>query len=115
MEKLDYPNSQMTEGIYLLLTKDSVTRADAFKLAGILNYPAIIEIIRNKHHVAISTDYIEVKNKFGRGVSYGRYKCLDVKKLTDLYYSLLNKKPLEAPKKTIQPLTRNFQRDLFNG
>ena len=52
---------------------------------GILNVPARIMDLRNKHHIPIILTRISAVNKFGRSINYGSWSILNKKDLYDKY------------------------------
>ena len=90
-KELNPPITQRAEALYLLIQEHprGVTRAKAMSMAGILNYPACIQSIREKG-VPVVCDRVETINRFGRDVSYGVYRIPDkaFKKAVDVYNEL---------------------------
>jgi hypothetical protein len=86
--KLKKPVNQMAEVLYLLLKNKSVTRRSALLDTGILNVPARIMDLRNKHHIPIILTRVSAVNKFGRGINYGSWSILNKANLEDKYKAI---------------------------
>lgn len=92
--KLKKPVNQMAEVLYLLIKNKSVTRRSALLDTGILNVPARIMDLRNKHHIQIILTRISAVNKFGRSINYGSWSILNKKDLYDKYIIVNKQKKL---------------------
>ena len=70
---MNKPKTQIQEVLYCLINSDSIDRRQMLLETGILNVTARIAELRKKHSLYISCDEIDVTNKYGRKVSYGRW------------------------------------------
>ncbi|NJL75298.1 MAG: hypothetical protein HC892_09970 [Saprospiraceae bacterium] len=67
------PKTQTAEVLYELLTNKSITRASIMTDTGILNLTARIADLRLRAHISIDCAYVNVLNKHGRKVRYGKW------------------------------------------
>lgn len=82
------PNCQLAEAAYLLLKFDSVTRKFAMDNAWIMNFPEAVRKLRERG-ADISTFQVSTNNRYGRPISFGRYKSMDNQKLREIYLKIL--------------------------
>lgn len=84
------PNTQIQEGLWLLLKNGKMTRADFFNEAHILNAPEVVRLLRKKG-VEIKCEEIDHTNKFNRKMSYGKYILENVDKAREIYVKMNEK------------------------
>ena len=84
LEKHFPPNTQLKESAFLLLANNKITRKSAMLDASILNFPAMVNLLRSRG-AEIETNTVERKNKFGRRITYGEYQLIDCGKMLKLF------------------------------
>lgn len=67
------PTNQTAEVLNLLITKKTITRQSVFQDTGILNLTARLSDLRNAG-LKIICEAVQVQNKFGRKIQYGKWK-----------------------------------------
>lgn len=91
MEQLKKPTSQIQEVLYLLITEGNLTRKE-FVNTGVLNHTARLARLRNYYNLDIPCKKINVINKFGREVEYGKWYVYDKAAAISVYKQLVNQK-----------------------
>lgn len=90
---LEKPNSQITEALFILMTRGKLSMPDANK-RGMMRLSSIIHKLKHKHLVPITTIPTKGKNKYGETMMYATYKLIasSHKPLRKVYSSLLKNK-----------------------
>lgn len=91
MKKISKPESQIQEVLYYLITRIYIDRRQMMLSVGVWNLPDVIMKLRRNYGLTIKLLEIEVKNKFGRKVTYGKYKLENKKKASEVYKKLQDK------------------------
>ena len=91
MEKLKTPNSQLTEVLYYLLKRKSISFRQIFFDTGILNLSARLSDLKLYYDLPIKLNKIKTTNKFGRAVVFGNWKLKDKELGLKVYNKLLEK------------------------
>ena len=84
-KRIKKPVNQITEVMYMLLTRKSINVRQMMFDTGILNLTARISDIRIKYGVDIVCEKQIVKNKFGRKISFGKWTLNNREKLIIIY------------------------------
>lgn len=87
MRKLKAPESQQQEVLHELLTRLTIDRRLVMLSCGVLNLPDAIMKLKKKG-VQIITERVETVNKFGRSVSFGKYRVINKKEAIEVYNSM---------------------------
>ena len=83
------PTSQLTEVLFYLLKRNSITFKQIHFDCGILNLSARISDLRNEHLLDIPCKKMETINKFGRNISYGSWSLTNKEKGLKVYNKLV--------------------------
>jgi len=75
--KLNLPKNQTAEVLHELIMHHDITRGSAITNLGILNITARIANLRIKHDIPVICTKVMTINKFGRGISYGKWSLLE--------------------------------------
>lgn len=84
-EELPPPKNQVMEVLNYLINKGIATTRDIQRDCYVLNVTAKISELR-KLGVQIICDEIKGKNKFGREITFGSFKILNLAESTKIYY-----------------------------
>lgn len=92
MNILTKPVTQKAEVLYELLTQDSITRMYMFQVTGILNLTARIANLRINDDLDIVCENVDIRNKHGRIVTYGKWNLPDKEKGFEVYQKINTKR-----------------------
>jgi hypothetical protein len=87
--KLEKPTTALTEVLYELLTKKSISNADLPYMWG---FRSRISDLINKHGIDLYTTEVKAKNKHGRVYSYVQHQLLKRKDALKTYNKLIRNK-----------------------
>ena len=86
---LPKPKTQVTEVLYMLLTRESINVRQMMFDTGILNLTARISDLRTKYNIDIICQDIKTKNKFERKISYGQWTLSDKEHAKEVYLKII--------------------------
>ncbi len=86
MKQIAKPTTTLTEVLYELLTKKSISNADLPYMWG---FRARISDLINKHGIDLYTTEVKAKNKHGRQYSYVQHQLLKRKDALKIYNKLI--------------------------
>jgi len=89
--KLPKPKTQVTEVLYMLLTRESINVRQMMFDTGILNLTARISDLRTKYNIDIICQDIKTKNKFERKISYGQWMLSNKEHAKEVYLKIIKK------------------------
>ena len=89
MANLPQPKTQVTEVLFMLLTRDSINVRQMMLDTGILNLTARISDLRNKYYIDVICHDINTKNKFERKIKYGKWILADKEHAKEVYLEIL--------------------------
>ena len=89
MKKLKKPNSQISEVLYYLLTRQSISVRQILFEAYILNLSARLSELRHQHNIGLKMIKTHRTNKFKRPVSYGTWRLTDKVHALETYKKLI--------------------------
>ena len=93
MKKIELPESQLQEVLYELINRLNIDRKTIMLSCSVLNLPANILKLRKKG-VKIEMLEFNTTNKFGRNVSFGKYRLEDKKSAVVIYKEMkANQRP----------------------
>ena len=87
---ISHPKNQTAEVLYFLLKCEQITFSYIYTMTGILNLSARLSNLRLDYGLDIPCVEKQVKNKFGRKISYGTWSLTD-KEQGRIIYSKINK------------------------
>lgn len=88
-QRLPLPTNQEQEVLYELLTRKHIDRKGMLFYTGILNLTARISDLRG-HNIAIHTEEIRTRNKFGRKIKYAHWSLIDKNDARLKYLKMVN-------------------------
>ena len=88
MKNLKPPTSQLTEVLYYLLNRQSISVRQMLFESYILNLNARLSDLRLKYNIGIKMVKTHRKNKFKRPISYGTWRLTDKEHALTIYNKL---------------------------